>query len=175
MIEISQVGVLLLFYHSFLCGVLLSAVNDSARALGYLLFHDEKEKIGVAKKLVSILEWTYTALIDVLITVSGAVMMIIIAYSENSGILRWTIPVGAVVGIVFYKLTAGRIVKVVLRVIADAVRKALKVILKAVFRTIFGRIRKYEERKSDGSHKANDDKRIGKSNEKAKKRLVGKA
>ena len=170
--EISQLGVLFLFVYSFFGGVLLGVTNDVVRAVGYLLFSRDNETVSKGKAM-SLLYRVYTVLWDVFIPIFGAAIIIVIAYSENSGIVRWLIPTGMIAGILIYRSTAGKIVKRLLGAIAKIIRKIIKGLCVVTAHPFVMIKKKIKKKKSDKSRKGGENGKRGKKQRKLRKKHLG--
>ena len=157
--EVSQLDILFLFVYSFLGGVLLGLFNNTARAVGTLLLHDSGNEPKKRRLLYNI----YNAVLDVCVPVFGAVMTMIIAYAENSGIVRWLIPVGVCVGFGIYRITVGIAVNHLLSFAVGIIKKIAAMVffmVKHLFSAVKGMI---EKKKRDKSRKGGEN---GKRNKK---------
>ncbi len=167
--EISQAGLLRLFLSALLTGVALGAVYDILRALKTLAFAEEvsekyreielplvgvcayRTKMGAFKKSVYLI---YTAVSDILFFVIGAVFSVILAYSENSGRMRWMILVGMVLGFLIYYRTIGKLTGKISALTAFLLRAAAVYVyfcisapIKALIRIIKNRRNKWKIKK----------------------------
>lgn len=170
--EISQVGILFLFVYSIFGGALLGVINDVVRTVGYLLFSKDKEAV-LKGKIPSLLGGLYTLLWDVLLPIFGAMIMIVIAYTENSGIVRWLIPVGMMSGLLIYRGTIGKIVRSLLGKIAKIIRKIIKGLCIVSVRPFVIIKNKIKKKKSDGSQKGGENGKRGKKQRNARKKHLG--
>ena len=125
--EISQSGFFLLILYSAATGAVLGAVYDIIRILRALVLPDApKGRINYAEiELPIIHKKVYKppkkklsrAAIDALVAVGDFIFMIIcavavilVAYTENMGRMRWLILFGAVIGFAAYCFTVGKLV-----------------------------------------------------------------
>ena len=110
---------------SFAAGVVLGAVYEIFRLRRMAFSFARTDKAGIADTVI-------TALEDVIFLIFCAIVMILIAYKLNFGIPRWYSYGAAILGVILWRKTLGRLV----------IKLADKIILtvKRIFKTVFGRI-----------------------------------
>ena len=140
--EISQSGLFLLFLYSAAAGGVLGAVYDAIRILRALVLPNAPSgKINYSeielplirkkvykppkKKLSRAAVGALVAIGDFIFMIVCAVTLILVAYTENMGRMRWLIPFGAAVGFAAYYFTVGKLVMKISGAVVFLIRAAL--------------------------------------------------
>jgi spore cortex biosynthesis protein YabQ len=110
---------------SFAAGIILGAIYEIFRLRRMAISFTRAGKAGIADTVI-------TALEDVIFLIFCAVVMILIAYKLNYGIPRWYSYTAAILGVILWRRTAGRLVLKLADKIISLVKRVLK--------TVFGRI-----------------------------------
>ncbi len=140
--EISQIGLLLLLWYSAAAGVSLGALYDAFRVLRRLVLSEEPTgKIDYKsiklpfinksaypekkKKLAAAWYQTGTVVFDILFALACGITLILLAYSRNSGKMRWMIFVGTASGFAAYYFTLGKMVKNLIDAVVFLIRAVI--------------------------------------------------
>jgi hypothetical protein len=137
--EISQLSLFSLLLHSAVGGAFLGALREMTKAVclffgmlasprsGRELSGRLEKRIGERtlaarperpNRLLRITRNLAIAAIDAAFMTAAAVVLIIIAYACNSGRMRWMIIVGFVLGFFVLRITVGRLIRKILRMLA---------------------------------------------------------
>ena len=165
--EISQSGLFLLILYSAATGAVLGFLYDIIKLLRYVVFspglnYDSEDHRLISraaskhssKKGVLFAEWLSVAITDIAFMISCAISVILVAYIENMGRIRWLIPFGAVVGFALYRFTVGRLV-IKMSVVLSIIVRAAFVLVAMIFERIFLRMKsiKIKEKTKKGRGK----------------------
>lgn len=136
--EISQKGLLLLFLYSCATGGVLGLIYDAIRVVRVMIAMSNEEYLqrelpwihrrvlladgkGVGRAVTAVV----TGVCDFTFMIIFAIALILVAYSENMGRMRWLIPTGAMIGFTLYYQTVGRLTRKITHLAAFLVRAVL--------------------------------------------------
>ena len=118
--EISQLKLFWLFFYSLCGGAAVGIGYDLTVAIEDFAFSevlpkDSEKSLTTPFRIVKLIREIYRILRDVFSVVIASLVMILVAYSANSGIMRWMIPAGTVAGMLVYYATLGKVAKRLLK------------------------------------------------------------
>ena len=166
--EISQSALFMLILYSAATGGVLGLIYSLVRLVREIIIPSSeryenivlplikkrayKNKCG---KLFGILKQLLLGLLDLTFMITCAIAVILVAYTENMGRMRWLIPFGAALGFFLYRATLGRLILKISVAAAFFVRAAsvyLYSILTLPIRLLIGKIRRinFKEVKKKG-------------------------
>jgi len=121
--EISQTGLFLLIIYSAATGCVLGMVYSVIRLIREIIVPTDdrymKTKLPIVKKtaykrsgkgLSRIAKGTFVAVLDFLFMITCAVAVILVAYTENMGRMRWLVLFGTTIGFALYRVTLGKLI-----------------------------------------------------------------
>lgn len=158
--EISQSGLFLLIIYSAATGCVLGAVYSVIRLIREIIVPTDgrymKVKLPIVKKtaynrsgkgLSRIAEDTFVAVLDFLFMITCAVAVILVAYTENMGRMRWLILFGTVIGFAIYRATIGKLILKISVLAGFLIRAATVYLYSILALPIYFIIRKIKSRK----------------------------
>ena len=136
--EISQIDLFWLFLYSVATGIILGVIYDAIRITRALFFSENERYLKIELPLVKKTAYAsqrrrlsciaadmLVAIGDFAFMITTAVAIILVAYVENMGRMRWLIPTGVAVGFTSYYYTIGKLILKISGFIAFLIRAGL--------------------------------------------------